>query len=65
MTTMTAGELLPVDDAARETKMSRRKLYRLLSNGTIRARKHGGRTFIERTEIARFLASLPMYQGRR
>lgn len=47
------------EEAARYTGQSRRQVYRLLSSGALKARKHGRKTLILHEDIKAWLASLP------
>ena len=48
-----------IPEAVKLTGLSRSKLYELLAQGEIRARKSGGITLIERAELERYVAGLP------
>jgi len=48
-----------VADAARRIGCSRATAYNLINSGLLIAKKLGRRTLIERSEQARFVASLP------
>ena len=49
-------DLLPLADAARVLKISRATLFRYLRQGRIASIEHGGRRFIERSEIQDYFA---------
>ncbi len=48
--------------AAEALGISRANLYRLLNTGAIRAKKLGGSTIVERSELERFVDELPEAQ---
>ena len=48
-----------VPGAVDYTGISRSKIYELIAQGEIRARKCGGATLIERSELDRYIGSLP------
>jgi len=50
----------PVRDAAKRMGICRAKCYMEIAAGRLVARKAGRRTLVERTEQARWLASLPV-----
>jgi excisionase family DNA binding protein len=50
---------MSVPDAARAVGRSRSRMFKLLRSGAIRARKDGGSTLIELSELSRWLSSLP------
>lgn len=45
--------------AAQAIGASRSKMYELIASGQIRAKKLGGCTIVEHSELERYLASLP------
>lgn len=47
-----------VAEAAQILRMSRAQLYIRISEGSIRPQKDGARTYITRTELERYVASL-------
>jgi excisionase family DNA binding protein len=53
-------EFLSVNEAMAKAKLGRTKLYRLLSEGRITARKSGSRTLIEAESLAAWAKSLPV-----
>lgn len=50
---------LTLDDVALQARMSRRKVYRLLKTGELKARKNGRQTLILAEDFKAWLASLP------
>lgn len=50
-------------EAAQLLRVSRARLYELLATGEIQARKLGAATLIERSELERYVASLPIKGG--
>jgi hypothetical protein len=48
-----------ISEAVEASGLSRSALYLALKDGKLAARKAGARTIIERTELSRFIASLP------
>ncbi|WP_421991762.1 helix-turn-helix domain-containing protein [Roseococcus sp.] len=53
-------EYLTVNEAMEKAKVGRTKLYRLLSEGSLRARKSGARTLIETESLAAWSKTLPV-----
>lgn len=53
-------EFLSVNEAMEKAKVGRTKLYRLLSEGALRARKSGSRTLIEAESLAAWANTLPV-----
>ena len=53
------GRFLNVREASDYLNVSRSRLYQLLKEQKIRARKLGARTLLEREELDRFLDGLP------
>lgn len=51
---------LTVNEAMAHLKTGRTRLYRLLTEGKLKARKHGSRTLIELESMKAYTASLPM-----
>lgn len=51
---------LTLDDVALQARMSRRKVYRLLKNGSLKARKNGRQTLILAEDFKAWLSSLPV-----
>jgi excisionase family DNA binding protein len=49
-------------EAARALGVSRSRLYELLAQGELKARKLGASTLIERVEIERYIETLPAYE---
>jgi excisionase family DNA binding protein len=49
--------------AAQYIDVSRSRLYELIQTGQIEARKLGSATVVLRTELDRYLASLPIWGG--
>jgi excisionase family DNA binding protein len=47
--------MVPLTEAANAIGISRSSLYRLLDSGEIRTRQVGGRRFITKTELRRFV----------
>ncbi len=50
---------LTVNEAAAASPFGRSILYECISNGSLRAKKIGRRTFIMREDLEQFLRSLP------
>lgn len=48
-----------IEDTAAAIAVSRTQIYRLLASGELLALKCGGRTLIARSEIERYLSTLP------
>jgi excisionase family DNA binding protein len=53
-------EFLSVNEAMKKAKVGRTKLYRLLAEGLLRARKSGSRTLIEAESLAAWAEALPV-----
>lgn len=53
-------EFLSVNEAMAKAKLGRTKLYRLLAEGSLRARKSGSRTLIEAESLAAWAKALPV-----
>jgi excisionase family DNA binding protein len=53
-------EFLTVNEAMEKARVGRTKLYRLLSEGRLRARKSGARTLIEAESLAAWAQALPV-----
>jgi excisionase family DNA binding protein len=51
---------LTVNEAMAQLKTGRTRLYRLLTEGKITARKHGSRTLIEVESVKAYTAGLPV-----
>jgi excisionase family DNA binding protein len=56
---MTPTLCLRIPEAAEAIGIKRARLYQMIAAGMITAHKIGARTVVKRTEIDRFLASLP------
>ena len=52
-----------IPDAVKATGMSRTRLYELLQQNKITARKAGRRTLISFADLEAYLASLPAYRA--
>lgn len=52
-------------DAVRVCGLSRRTLYRLFEQGTLKPRKSGNRTIILRSDLEAYLSNLPVGVGER
>lgn len=52
---------LHVNEAAKVGGVSRSELYKAMKAGDLRAKKHGRRTIILRTDLAAYLSALPDY----
>ncbi|MFG1300967.1 helix-turn-helix domain-containing protein [Xanthobacter sp. V3C-3] len=59
MNTAPAVRLVSLPDAQVMLGLSRASLYRLLSTGSLRAKKIGRRTLVETGEIERFIKAAP------
>lgn len=55
--------LLTITEACETLKLGRTRLYDLISKGEITARKAGKKTLIEKSELERWVSSLPSYQS--
>lgn len=55
--------LLTIPEACETLKLGRTRLYTLISSGEITARKVGKKTLIEKSELERWVSSLPSYQS--
>lgn len=53
--------LLTIPEACQELKMGKTRLYALISAGKLKARKSGKKTLIEKSELERWINSLPAY----
>ncbi len=51
---------LTINEAMEVGKIGRTKLYALLADGSLRARKSGRRTLIEAESLSRWASSLPV-----
>jgi excisionase family DNA binding protein len=60
----TQNELLTMREAMAALRRSRAGIYNLLTRGELVALKHGKMTCFRRSEIDRYLASLPTFQSR-
>jgi excisionase family DNA binding protein len=58
-----AAAMHPIDQACLISGCGRTKLYALIANGQLDARKLGRRTLITDESLRRFLASLPRIGG--
>ena len=56
----TPNQALSVLDTARRLAISKSRLYELIAEGSITARRLGGRTIFLDSDIEAFLASLPV-----
>ncbi|AEP10755.1 helix-turn-helix domain-containing protein [Micavibrio aeruginosavorus] len=54
--------LLTVPEACQTLKIGRTRLYEILANGEIKARKSGKKTLIEKSELERWVSTLPNYR---
>ena len=61
---MVQDELLTVKEAMATLRRSRAGVYNMLKRGEITAVKHGKFTCFRRSEIQRYLASLPAFRSR-
>lgn len=57
--------LLTIPETCEMLKLGRTRLYSLISQGDITARKIGKKTLIEKTELERWVASLPAYKAQK
>ncbi len=48
--------MLTVDDAAAELYVSRATVYRMIRDGKLAAIEHGGKSWVERTELGDYIA---------
>jgi excisionase family DNA binding protein len=55
-----AREGLSIAEACAMAGIGRTKIYRAISDGTLKARKFGKRTLILRDDLREFLSSLPL-----
>lgn len=55
--------LLTITEACAQLNLGRTRLYSLISTGEIAARKAGKKTLIEKSELERWVSSLPSYQS--
>ena len=53
--------LLTITETCALLKIGRTRLYRLLSDNQINARKNGKKTLIEKSELERWISTLPAY----
>lgn len=56
--------LLTINEACETLKIGRTKLYALIACGQIQARKIGRKTLVERSEIERWISTLPSYSSK-
>ncbi len=61
--TFSAPAFLSVRDATTYSGLTRTRLFGLLSQKKLAARKAGRQTLLERASIDAFMASLPVWQG--
>ena len=59
MSQATAPLAYEIREAQRVSGLSRSAIYRLLAEGRLRAKKHGGRTLVLASSIDEYLNSLP------
>lgn len=55
--------LLTIPEACETLKLGRTKIYALIAKGEITARKAGKKTLIEKSELERWVSTLPAFQS--
>lgn len=55
--------LLTIPEACEALKMGKTRLYSLITKQEIRAIKNGKKTLLEKSELERWVSSLPPYQS--